>query len=564
MLIPSRTRNAAAAFCALSLLLAGRALAQESSPEDAEASDDDDLEIPATPAPSAPPGAPAPAAPDGRRPAAQAAPGAAAPPTTPEGVAPPPGEAPVEAAPAPAAPAEATSPAASPPPVVAPPPPTAVTPSPAPVSEPTPAPSEVAAEPSSSAPPARSRGLELVNLERTAHSRPVPLGLVFSGFVQAQLGFDRLSEDQLDPSGAPYNRDQFALRVARLRLDGGHEYTAYTLELDATTRDGAQVGVRRAEGSLLYRGPGPIDESSRGGVPLVALTVGVTDVPFGFELVESARTRPFMERSAASEALFPTQMDVGAKLHGAWSFLRYALALVNGEPVRPTEWPRDPNAAKDLVGRFGVEVGAGDALSLSGGTSFAFGKGFHAGPGAVKDTVAWRDDNNDGLATPNEIVGAPGTAALPSESFERWALGLDFQAQLRTPIGATRLFLEAVVAQNHDRGLYRSDPVATGFDLRQLGAYASLTQELGPYLLVGFRADYYDPNSDFFEERRGQLVPRSQSLLTLSPIVGFVLPERARLIAQYDFVRDELGRDAVGVPTDADNDRLTLRLQVDL
>jgi hypothetical protein len=106
--------------------------------------------------------------------------------------------------------------------------------------------------------------------------------------------------------------------------------------------------------------------------------------------------------------------------------------------------------------------------------------------------------------------------------------------------------------------------VQTGFDLRQLGGYLGITQDITPYLLVGFRVDAYDPNSDFFEERRGELIPRSQSSLTLSPIVGLVLPQRARLLFQYDFVDDELGRDAIGNPTDAKNDQLTARLQVDL
>src|SRR5690606_28255683 len=117
---------------------------------------------------------------------------------------------------------------------------------------------------------------------------------------------------------------------------------------------------------------------------------------------------------------------------------------------------------------------------------------------------------------------------------------------------------------NHDRGRYVSDPVVTGFDLRQVGGYLGLTQELSPYALVGFRVDVYDPNSDFIEERRGELVPRSQRQLTLSPIVGLVLPQRARLLLQYDFIDDRLGRDAVGNPTDAENDQFTARLQVDL
>lgn len=401
------------------------------------------------------------------------------------------------------------------------------------------------------------------NLERTAHSRPVPFGLLFSGFLQTEFVLDQLSEDQLEQSGAPFNRDEFVLRSARLRLDGGHQYTAYTLDLDATTRGGPSLGVRRAEGSLLYRG-GTAEDGVPERPPLLALTAGITDLPFGFELVESSRTRVSMERSAGSEALFPTPMDTGVKLHGAWEFLRYALALVNGEPVDRSALPRDSNAHKDIVGRFGVEAPLGDSVVLSGGTSFAFGKGFHPGSVAVKDQVAWRDDNNDGAAAPSEIVGVPGSAAIPSENFERWAIGLDLQLSVRSPLGVTRFVAEGFVAQNHDRGRYRSDPVATGVDLRQVGGYVGVTQELTPYALVGARVDAYDPNSDFFEERRGELIPRSQGSLTVSPVVGLVWPDRARLLLQYDFIDDELGRDAVGNPTDAKNNRFTARLQVDL
>jgi len=417
----------------------------------------------------------------------------------------------------------------------------------------------------SAPPPAPRPLLPTGNLELTAHSRPVPYGLLFSGFLQAEFVKNQLSEDQLEQSGAPFNRDEFALRSGRLRLDGGHEYTAYTLEIDATTRGGAYLGIRRAEGSLLYRGEGAAAPGTTpSGPPLLALTAGVTDLPFGFELVESSRTRAFMERSAGSEAIFPTQMDTGIKLHGGYRFLRYAVALVNGEPVDRGSPLRDSNARKDLVGRFGAEAPIGDSVSLSGGTSFAFGKGFHAGSVAVKDTAAWRDDNNDGVAAPSEIVGVPGSAATPSENFDRWAIGLDLQVQVRSPIGYTRFVAEGFVAQNHDRGRYVSDPVVTGFDLRQVGGYLGLTQELSPYALVGFRVDVYDPNSDFIEERRGELVPRSQRQLTLSPIVGLVLPQRARLLLQYDFIDDRLGRDAVGNPTDAENDQFTARLQVDL
>jgi hypothetical protein len=56
----------------------------------------------------------------------------------------------------------------------------------------------------------------------------------------------------------------------------------------------------------------------------------------------------------------------------------------------------------------------------------------------------------------------------------------------------------------------------------------------------------------------------SQRSLTLSPIVGLVLPQRARLSLQYDIIDDHLGRNALGVPDDAKNNQFTARLQVDL
>ncbi|HEY3665955.1 MAG TPA: hypothetical protein VGL19_08150, partial [Polyangiaceae bacterium] len=93
-----------------------------------------------------------------------------------------------------------------------------------------------------------------VNLEKNAVSRPVPTGVRIGGYLQAQLESNQLSSDQLDQSGAPLNQDRFSVRRARLRLDRGWEYANATLELDASTTRGVNVGIRRAEGSLLYRG----------------------------------------------------------------------------------------------------------------------------------------------------------------------------------------------------------------------------------------------------------------------------------------------------------------------
>ncbi len=400
-----------------------------------------------------------------------------------------------------------------------------------------------------------------VALDADPYARSVPLGFTIGGYLQAQFEAHQLSEDQLQQGGSPLNQDRFLLRRGRLRVDHGWQYVSAALELDANTARGVSFGVRRAEASLLYRGANPDSLT-----PLVMLTLGVTDLPFGYELAESTRARFFMERSQASLALFPTEADVGVKLSGALSVFRYALALTNGEPLDTLNgrWPRDPNAAKDLSGRFGVEASPLPTLSLGGGLSFARGKGFHAGTGATKAGVAWRDDNEDGRVQPAEIVPVPASAASPSRNFSRWAYGVDLELSLVTPLGLSKLYGEAYIASNHDRAVYVADPVLTGVDVREAGAYVALLQNVTRYGVVGLRYSVYDPNSDLFDLRQGTLLPTSARISALSPLLGLILPGRARLLFQYDFIDDKLARDAVGVPTNARNDVATVRFQVEL
>jgi hypothetical protein len=295
------------------------------------------------------------------------------------------------------------------------------------------------------------------------------------------------------------------------------------------------------------------------------LTAGLTEIPFGFELTDSSRNRHFMERSTGSLAFFPGEPDVGVRLSGGIGFVRYAVAVVNGEPLddRTSSRPaRDPNAAKDIIARLGAAGNVTRALRLSGGVSALRGTGFHVGTEATKNRAEWRDLNENNSIDSGEVTAVPGSAATPSVNFSRWALALDVQARLHTPLGQTMVYGEAMAATNIDRGFFVADPVRTGLDIRHLSLYAAVVQDIKEYGFVGLRVDVYDPNADFFDTRAGKLIPTSQAVTTVSPLVGLQLPGIARLTFQYDSVRDALGRDARGVPADLRNDRWTLRFQV--
>ncbi|CAN5924976.1 hypothetical protein BH11MYX4_BH11MYX4_64360 [soil metagenome] len=384
-------------------------------------------------------------------------------------------------------------------------------------------------------------------------------GVTLDAYVQGQYESHQDSEDELRQGALPLNQDRFLVRRARLRLTGEWNVAAAILELDGNTVLQPAFGIRTAEAILQYR----LEEQ---GPPLAAMSIGLMSTPFGLEVPESQRDRVFMERSLMSRAFWPGEQDVGLRVYGGLKVLRWSFAALNGEPLDERNgFPgRDPNVSKDVVVRLGAEIAPTPRLQIAFGMSALRGKGLHPGSDATKPRVDWRDLNEDGAIQTPELAAVPASAAMPSASFERWAVGVHLGASYRSALGVTSLRSEAYVAQNMDRGLFVADPVATGTDSRELGAYVAAVQTLGRYGMLGFRYDLYDPNLDVLDKRSGRLVPFSQRIHTLAPLVGLVLPPHARLTFQYDVIRDSLAKDARGVPTDLANDTWTLRLLVHL
>lgn len=404
-------------------------------------------------------------------------------------------------------------------------------------------------------------GLPTTSFDASPWSRVWSRGLVLSGYVQAQYQQSQASQDQLDANGVPLNQNRFLVRRARLRLDRGWDYASATVEIDGNNQNGLAFGLRRAEASLLLRA------ADRSVPPLAVLTAGLTSIPFGYELYEPNRTRLFLERTTGSRALFPGDGDFGATLGGAVGFFRYSLGAFDGTPVpdsAPSAIGFDPTSEKDLIARFGAETQPTRHLGVAGGVSFLGGSGFHPGTSATKATLQWQDTNQNGVVDPGEIIGVPGQAATPSQTFPHWGLGVDLELRLQTALGRALLYGEAYVGSNLDRGLLIADPVALGTNLREFGWYVAYVQEVTRYGLVGLRVDAYNPNGDATTQIGGTVLPLDQTITTWSPLVALVLPDRARLLFEYDHILNHEGIDWRGVPTDLPKDQWTLRLQVEL
>ena len=406
-----------------------------------------------------------------------------------------------------------------------------------------------------SAPPAATAPAE------TKESDPL---VELSGYAQVEYQSHNDSDEQLtQTSNTTLNQNRFLLRRGRLTAKRAWQYTSLELELDGNTTSGPAFGVYRAEASAFYR-----STPDKTKAPLLQLTLGMFRLPFGFELPQSAGVRWFTERTQLSRALFPTEIDLGGRLSGEAGPFRYAAAITNGEPLGEKSGfqLQDPNKNKDFTLSVGAKGAPVDFVTVSGGISANKGRGFHPGTSATKATAAWNDQNENGMIDPGstELLGAAAQAAVKSETFERWAVGGDLSVEVKSPLGTGTLFGEVVAAKNMDRGFFPADPVSAGSDLREFGYFIGVLQEITPYGIVGFRADFYDPNADATDRRAGKTLPSTNTVRTYSPLVGVTLPKRARLVFQYDIIKDYLARDTRGVPTNLDNDAWTLRLQVNL
>jgi hypothetical protein len=381
-------------------------------------------------------------------------------------------------------------------------------------------------------------------------------GLTLSGFAQVDLWFRQSSEDQLNSSTAvPLNQDRFLLRRSRLRASYEAPYVLGALELDANTVNSNQVRVVGVEASVRWPGADPL--------PLAMFTVGSFKIPFGWEVRQSDTDRTFLERSTAIRALFPGEYDFGARLQGGWRFLRYSVAAMNGEPLGERTFPAlDPNHSKDVVGRVGMDTAIGTMASWIAGVSAVWGRGFHKGTPATKPTTVWQDRNENGAFDNGELTIVPGQAATASANFSRFGLGIDARVTVRMPyLGDTTAYGEVVWAKNLDRAYLIADPVGSGRDLREMGYYVALVQDVGKHLQLGARYDYYNPDRDSTGLQAAVLVPSDQSYKTFA-LAAALRFGSARFVAEYDVNRNHLGRTSTGVPTNMKDNLLAFRSEV--
>lgn len=409
----------------------------------------------------------------------------------------------------------------------------------------------------------RQRDADAARLDKlqqdAATSVKSSLGVRLSGLVQADAVLWRQSStDELDPStGEPLNETRFLLRRARLRAELDYRFVFGAFELDANTVRGPQVRPIAFEAGARWR-------AKDSALPYLAASLGLVRTPFGLEVQQSDRERLFFERSHVATAFFPGEYDLGLRVFGGWRFLRYQLAVMNGNPIGDRVFPaRDPNSMKDIVGRVGLDTRLTSRVHLEAGVSAIWGRGFHKGVAASKDVLVWRDANENGIVDTGELQTITGQTGQPSQSFDRYAVGADLRLGVTLPrLGDLVVYGELGWGTNMDRVFLPADPIAQGRDLRELGLVLGVTQDLTRYGQLGVRCDWYNADRDATRLRNAQVVPRTPVYSTIAVTAAARLPGYGRLVLEYQHNTNPLGRDKSGAPTTLPDDSLQLRAEV--
>jgi hypothetical protein len=384
-----------------------------------------------------------------------------------------------------------------------------------------------------------------------------------SGYSQIDYLRREISLDELsDGTGEPLNEDRFAVRRARLRLDRDWRHVGVT----AITELFVDGSTARPVGFDIHAQPfGARD----GAPPPLQFRVGLFPVPFGFESYQQTNPdRFFGERTLFAYGLVPGRFDLGAAVSGhAWG-VDWIVAVQNGEPLESGAFAHaDPNAAKDVASRVRVTGHLFGGVRGAAAVSLLYGRGFSPGTSPTKDTFEWRDLNEDGRVLPSELIPIPGSSGRPSQNFDRRGLGADAQLWTHVPrLGELMVYGELATAVNLDRGVAPADPVLLGRDQRGFGFYVAAVQQLTSHATVGVRFEQYEPNADALELFDGLTVVTRRRFRTLTTGVSGNLrlsaTARARLLVEYEYQRNSLGRDNQGRPAQLDNDTLRLRAEV--
>jgi hypothetical protein len=273
------------------------------------------------------------------------------------------------------------------------------------------------------------------------------------------------------PDGTTTNANLFRLRRTRLRTIFDTDDVRVFLQIDLLPAGGptATQGTiaRNAEATGIAHWSEDVKTEFTG---------GLFQIPFFAETVESSMYRPWIERTTASQQLFPSERDLGvhAKTFVKKDLFTIDVGILNGQRIGEKSFVLQPdlNGSKDYYAAATTKLGP-VSFNLAG----------YYGRGSTVDATALRMKNWKRLGA---NIGA--IAAYP----------------LFPTLGESRLYTELMFGTNMDTGVtypFAIPSIPKNFtddvkDMNERSFYVRAEQDLTKWGIAGFRFDTYTTNSD--------------------------------------------------------------------
>jgi hypothetical protein len=360
--------------------------------------------------------------------------------------------------------------------------------------------------------------------------------LKISGYIQAQFqSADTAGIESYAGGNFPANIDnRFAVRRGRFKLAYDYAFSQYVLQVDVTEKG---VGIKDAYVSF-----------TEPWLKSFAVTAGVFDRPFGFEISNSSSSRESPERSRMFQTLFPGERDLGAKLTfqppktSNFNFLKIDAGLFNGSGPNVIDFDR----YKDFIGHIMInKTNRSEKVKVGLGLSYYNG-GWRQG---TKYLYNMPGLDISGGQVPAFAVDSTGSAI--GSKLRREYFGADGQLSMDNPFGLTILRAEyitgtqpAVAGNSTSPQSQPSDAYVRKFN----GAYFYLVQNiLQTRNQLVIKYDWYDPNSEVSGNQIGVKVGGKDKATGAADIrystlgIGWVYKwnSQVRITAYYDFVMNE-------------------------
>jgi hypothetical protein len=388
--------------------------------------------------------------------------------------------------------------------------------------------------------------------------------LKITGYIQSQFQkADTAGIESFAGGNFPAGIDnRFAVRRGRFKLTYDYAFSQYVLQVDVTEKG---VGIKDAY--ISFTDPW---------LNCFAVTAGVMDRPFGYEISYSSSSRESPERTRMFQTLFPGERDLGAKFTfqppktSRFNFLKLDAGLYNGIGPNAVDF----DGFKDFIGHLMINKSSkNEKIKVGLGVSYY--------NGGWKQGTRYVYSMNDVAISSGSVMAfiVDSTGSAIGTKLRREYYGADAQVSFDFPFGLTTLRGEYITGTQPGVAASSSSPAAQPGDayIRMFnGAYFYWVQNIMQSRFQTIvKYDFYDPNTDVSGDNIGVKMSGKNKATNAADIkystigLGLVYKwnSQVKITAYYDMVTNETTSEVVNASTlkDLSTNRLdnvfTLRVQ---